>query len=220
MAHVGGRPDTPSAVAGSPRRDDDGRAVIADPLGMIKITELTKRYGDTLAVNGLSFTVRPGVVTGFLGPNGAGKSTTMRMVLGLDSPSSGTATVDGRHVRDHAAPLTKIGALLEARAVHPKRSGRDHLRWLATTNGIPQSRVERGPRTGRPRRGRSPGGRGFLAGNGPAARHRRGAARRSGDHYARRAGQRARPGGDRLDPRAPAGIRARGARRPRVLPIS
>ncbi len=110
--------------------------------GMIEIQNLTKRYGATTAVENLSFTVQPGIVTGFLGPNGAGKSTTMRMILGLDSPTSGTATVNGRRLVEQNAPLTELGALLEAKAVHPSRSGRNHLRALAATSGISRSRVE------------------------------------------------------------------------------
>ncbi len=109
---------------------------------MIQVESLSKHYGDTVAVDELSFTVRPGVVTGFLGPNGAGKSTTMRMILGLDRPTHGRATVNGRELHEHRAPLAEIGALLEARAAHPKRSARDHLRALAVTNGIPDSRVD------------------------------------------------------------------------------
>ena len=109
---------------------------------MIEARGLTKRYGDKTAVDGLTFTVRPGVVTGFLGPNGAGKSTTMRMVLGLDRPSAGTATVNGRPYVDSAAPLREVGALLEARAVHTSRSAYDHLRALAATHGIPRRRVD------------------------------------------------------------------------------
>jgi ABC-2 type transport system ATP-binding protein len=109
---------------------------------MIEVQNLTKRYGDVLAVDGLSFAVRPGIVTGFLGPNGAGKSTTMRMILGLDRPTSGTATVNGRALQAHDAPLTQIGALLDAKAVHPKRSARNHLRALAATTGIPDRRVD------------------------------------------------------------------------------
>src|ERR1700710_1294737 len=109
---------------------------------MIEARGLTKRYGDTLAVDDLSFTVQPGIVTGFLGPNGAGKSTTMRMVLGLDRPTAGTATVDGRPYVDSPAPLREGGALLEARAVHTSRSAYDHLRALAATHGIPRRRVE------------------------------------------------------------------------------
>src|SRR5438067_12675040 len=94
----------------------------AEGINMIKADGLTKRYGDKTAVDGLTFTVRPGVVTGFLGPNGAGKSTTMRMVLGLDRPTAGTATVSGRHYADQPAPLREVGALLEAHAVHTSRS--------------------------------------------------------------------------------------------------
>ena len=109
---------------------------------MINVTNLTKRYGQHTAVDDLNFTVRPGIVTGFLGPNGAGKSTTMRMILGLDQATSGSATVNGRNLRDHPAPLGELGALLEAKAVHPKRSGRNHLRALAAMNGISKRRVE------------------------------------------------------------------------------
>ena len=105
---------------------------------MIEVTSLTKRYGETVAVDDLSFTVRPGIVTGFLGPNGAGKSTTMRMILGLDNPSQGRATVNGRRgSREHGAPLAELGALLEARAIHPQRSARNDLRALAATTVIP-----------------------------------------------------------------------------------
>jgi ABC-2 type transport system ATP-binding protein len=109
---------------------------------MIEARGLTKRYGDTLAVDDLTFTVRPGVVTGFLGPNGAGKSTTMRMILGLDAPTRGSVTVNGRPYREHAAPLREVGALLDARSVHPGRSARNHLLALAQTSGIPRSRVD------------------------------------------------------------------------------
>lgn len=109
---------------------------------MINVTHLTKAYGETLAVDDLSFTIQPGIVTGFLGPNGAGKSTTMRMILGLDAPTSGSATVGGSDLAAHAAPLTSIGFLLEAGAVHPSRSAHDHLRALAATNGISTARVD------------------------------------------------------------------------------
>jgi ABC-2 type transport system ATP-binding protein len=109
---------------------------------MIDVSHLTKRYGGVTAVDDLSFTVRPGIVTGFLGPNGAGKSTTMRMILGLDAPTSGTATINGRSLRDHPAPITEIGALLDAKAIHPKRSARNHLRALAATTGISDRRVD------------------------------------------------------------------------------
>ena len=91
---------------------------------MIEAHELTERYGDTTAVHSLSFTIAPGTVTGFLGPNGAGRSTTMPMIMGLDRPTSGTVTVDGKPSRQHRAPLREVGALLEASAVHPGRSAR------------------------------------------------------------------------------------------------
>jgi ABC-2 type transport system ATP-binding protein len=109
---------------------------------VIAAHRLTKTYGTRTAVDGVSFTVEPGRVTGFLGPNGAGKSTTMRMVLGLDRPTSGSVTVNGRRYADHPAPLREVGALLEARALHPGRSARDHLRWLAASNGLPRTRVD------------------------------------------------------------------------------
>ena len=108
---------------------------------MIEATALTKDYGQKRAVSELSFTVRPGVVTGFLGPNGSGKSTTMRLILGLDAPTAGDVTVNGKHYRDHAAPLHEVGALLEARSVHTGRSAYNHLLALAQTHGIPRSRV-------------------------------------------------------------------------------
>ncbi|MGW0792842.1 ATP-binding cassette domain-containing protein [Streptomyces sp. NPDC002911] len=109
---------------------------------MIRAYELTKRYGDTTVVHGLDFTIRPGTVTGFLGPNGAGKSTTMRMLLGLDAPTGGRSTIGGRDYTTHPAPLTEVGALLEARSVHPGRTAFSHLMALAHTHGIPRSRVE------------------------------------------------------------------------------
>jgi ABC-2 type transport system ATP-binding protein len=109
---------------------------------VIEVRNLTKRYGDKLAVDHLSFTVHPGVVTGFLGPNGAGKSTTMRAILGLDHPSGGEALVNGRRYADHPAPLHVVGALLEARGVHPGRSAQEHLRALAATAGIGRRRVQ------------------------------------------------------------------------------
>ena len=109
---------------------------------MIEVRQLTKRYGGKVAVDELTFTVRPGLVTGFLGPNGAGKSTTMRLILGLDAPTSGTATLNGKPFAEHTAPLAEAGALLEARAVHTGRTARDHLRVLAATTGIGRRRVE------------------------------------------------------------------------------
>ena len=109
---------------------------------MIEASGLTKRYGDTLAVDDLSFTVPPGQVTGFLGPNGAGKSTTMRMVLGLDAPSVGSVTVNGRPYAEYRRPLFEVGALLEAKAMHGGRSAYNHLLCLAQSNGIGRSRVD------------------------------------------------------------------------------
>src|SRR4051812_2973603 len=108
---------------------------------MIEAHELTKRYGGTTAVHSLSLTIAPGTVTGFLGPNGVGKSTTMRMIMGLDRPTSGTVTVNGKPYRQHRAPLREVGALLEASAVHPGRSARSHLRSMAATHNIKASRV-------------------------------------------------------------------------------
>ena len=108
---------------------------------MIEANGLTKRYGDVLAVDDLSFTVRPGIVTGFLGPNGAGKSTTMRMILGLDRPTSGTASVAGRSYARATVPLREVGALLDAKDVHGGRTASAHLLALAQSNGLPASRV-------------------------------------------------------------------------------
>jgi ABC-2 type transport system ATP-binding protein len=108
---------------------------------MIRAQGLTKTFGDTIAVNGLDFTIEPGRVTGFLGPNGAGKSTTMRMALGLDAPTRGTISVNGHRYASSPAPLRQVGALLEAHAIHPGRSARDHLRWMAASNGIAATRV-------------------------------------------------------------------------------
>jgi ABC-2 type transport system ATP-binding protein len=109
---------------------------------MIEAIGLSKHYGSKRAVDDLSFVVRPGVVTGFLGPNGAGKSTTMRMLLGLDNPTSGTATINGSAYRSTRAPIHEVGALLEARAVHSGRSARNHLRAIAATVGIGKTRVD------------------------------------------------------------------------------
>ena len=109
---------------------------------MIVTHGLTKRFGKTLAVDDLSFTVSPGVVTGFLGPNGSGKSTTMRMILGLDRPDAGSALVNGCSYAELSWPLREVGALLDAKAFHPGRSARNHLRWLAQTNDIPAARVD------------------------------------------------------------------------------
>jgi ABC-2 type transport system ATP-binding protein len=109
---------------------------------MVTVENLSKRYGAKLAVDGLSFVVQPGIVTGFLGPNGAGKSTTMRLIAGLDEPSAGTVTVNGGRYRSSRAPMSELGVLLEARAVHTGRSARSHLLALAQTNGISRKRVD------------------------------------------------------------------------------
>jgi ABC-2 type transport system ATP-binding protein len=108
---------------------------------VIDVCDLTKRYGRRLAVDGLTFTVRPGQVTGFLGPNGAGKSTTMRLILGLDAPTRGSATIGGRRFRHLRAPLTEVGALLDGGAAHPGRSAYHHVLYLAQSNGISRRRV-------------------------------------------------------------------------------
>jgi len=108
----------------------------------ITVDALTKRFGRKIAVDGLSFEVLPGEVTGFLGPNGSGKSTTMRCMLGLDRPDAGGALFDGKPYRSLARPLHQVGALLDAGYVHPGRSGRNHLRWLAASNGLPKKRVD------------------------------------------------------------------------------
>ena len=109
---------------------------------MIEAVNLTKRYGSKTAVDNISFTVEPGTVTGFLGPNGAGKSTTMRMIMGLDKPTGGKVTINGRPYRDLSAPLCEVGALLDAKGLHGSRSARSHLRQLAASNGIPAKRVD------------------------------------------------------------------------------
>jgi ABC-2 type transport system ATP-binding protein len=118
----------------------DAAGELAD--ASIDAFDLHKRYGRAVAVDGLSFRVAPGQVTGFVGPNGAGKSTTMRMILGLDAPDRGTALVGGRPYRSLRTPLRQVGALLDAGAVHPGRRARDHLLWLAYSNGLPRSRVD------------------------------------------------------------------------------
>jgi ABC-2 type transport system ATP-binding protein len=109
---------------------------------MIEVRGLTKRYGDKVAVNGLTFGIEPGTVTGFLGPNGAGKTTTMRLILGLDSPDAGTVSVDGQRYNALANPMREVGALLDAKAVHGGRSAYNHLLCLAQTNNLPRKRVD------------------------------------------------------------------------------
>jgi ABC-2 type transport system ATP-binding protein len=129
-----------------PRRRSSRLAALVprepEAIPMIEVHGLTKRYGSVLAVDRLSFEVRPGIVTGFLGPNGSGKSTTMRMILGLDAPTAGQARVGSRRYRDLRWPLREVGALLEAKAFHPGRSARAHLAALAASNGIRRSRVD------------------------------------------------------------------------------
>ncbi len=109
---------------------------------MIKARGLTKHYGDKVALDGVSFSIKPGVVTGFLGPNGAGKSTSMRLMVGLDKPTSGTVTIGGKKFSEHAAPMKVVGALLDAKGIHPGRTARSHLRGLAATHGIGNKRVD------------------------------------------------------------------------------
>ncbi len=144
---------------------------------MIEARGLTKRYGDTLAVDDLSFDVRPGQVTGFLGPNGSGKSTTMRMVMGLDRPDGGSVTIDGRRYHDLPWPLREVGALLESKAVHPGRSAYNHLWALAQTNDIARGARRRAARARGPGRRGAQTGREVLPGHDPATRHRRRPAR-------------------------------------------
>lgn len=109
---------------------------------MIELAGLTKVFGGTPAVDDLTCSIEPGMVTGFLGPNGAGKTTTMRLILGLDRPTAGTATIDGHPYRELTEPLRSVGALLDARQTHPNRSARNHLRWIAASNRIPATRVD------------------------------------------------------------------------------
>ena len=115
---------------------------VAEPPGLIEARDLTKRFGDKVAVDHLSFTVEPGRVTGFLGPNGAGKSTTMRLITGLDRADDGTATIGGLTYAQLSKPLTRVGALLEARSLHPGRTARNHLLFLAQTQDLPARRVD------------------------------------------------------------------------------
>ena len=185
---------------------------------MIEATELTKRYGAKTAVDGLSFTVRPGVVTGFLGPNGAGQvdddaddRRARRAERGRGDGRRRAATATCR------APLQRVGALLEARSIHPGRSAANHLLALAQTHGISRAARRRGDRPGRPAAGRPQARRHVLARHGPAARDRLGAARRPGHARARRAGQRPRPRGHPLDPHAAAQARRRGPHDLRLL---
>ena len=160
---------------------------------MIEVENLSKRYGDKLAVDGLSFVVQPGMVTGFLGPNGAGKSTTMRMIAGLDQPTTGRVTVNGGDYRSAAAPMAELGVLLEAKAVHTGRSARNHLLALAQTNGISRRRVDEVIDIVGLQRGRRQTGRRVLPRHGSAARGGLGAAGQPADRGPGRAGQRPGP---------------------------
>ena len=166
---------------------------------MIELRGLTKVYGPTKAVDDLSFTVKPGIVTGFLGPNGAGKSTTMRMILGLDQPTSGAALIEGKPYRELKTPLRTVGALLDAKWVHPNRSARAHLQWMAASNGIPKSRVDEVlGLVGLSECGGQEGRRvlaGYVAASGVGGCVVGG----SEGVVVRRAGQRSRSGGHRLD---------------------
>ena len=139
----------------------------------IEVRELTKRYGQTVAVDHLSFDVHPGVVTGFLGPNGAGKSTTLRMILGLDNPTSGSALINGRPFADHRRPLFEVGALLDPKAFHPGRSAEQPFARPGVGQRHRPASCRGGPGLGRPHRGGVQAGRRVLAGDGPAPRARR-----------------------------------------------
>ena len=169
---------------------------------MIEAQDLTKSYGGNAAVDHLTFTVEPGRVTGFLGPNGAGKSTTMRLIMGLDRPTAGTALDQRPALPRPARPLRTVGALLEARAVHPGRPPVHHLLFLAQTQGLPARRVDEVLDLVGLQDVAGQAGRRLLARHEPAAGRGRGAARRPAGAAARRAGQRARPGGHPVDPDA------------------
>ncbi len=177
---------------------------------MIEAQNLVKRYGSTVAVNDLSFSVRPAMVTGFLGPNGAGKTTTMRMILGLDAPTQGSVTVDGRDYRDLPAPMREVGALLDAKALHGGRRAYDHLLCLAQSNGIPRSRVDEVLRIVGLEDVAKTSDEGLLAGHGSAARYRLGASRGPDGAHLRRAGERSRPRWHPLGPDPHAVPRRRG----------
>ncbi len=140
--------------------------------GVITAHSLTKRFGGATAVDDLTFEVQPGVVTGFLGPNGSGKSTTMRMIMGLDAPDSGSALIGGKPYATLDWPLREVGALLDVKAFHPARTARNHLRWLARSNDIPKSRVDQVlDQVGLTSVAQS-AGREVLPWYGPASRHR------------------------------------------------
>ncbi len=184
---------------------------------MIVADNLTKRYGAKTAVDGVSFTVAPGRVTGFLGPNGAGKSTTMRMIVGSIAPPPAGHGSPGREYRHLRSPLTEVGVLLDAKAVHTGRSARNHLRALAATHGIGRNGSTRSS-SSRHRRGRGEARARFSLGMGQRSRHRGGAARRPAHADPRRARERPRPRGRALGAtvRAPPG--RRGPHGPAVEP--
>src|SRR5262245_46085401 len=185
----------------------------------IEVRALRKRYRTTVAVDGLSFTVRAGEVTGFVGPNGAGKSTTMRLILGLDSPDEGEALVSGRPYRSLRTPLTQVGALLDAAALHPGRRAYNHLLWLAQTNGIGKRRgSEVIDQVGLTSAARRRPRRRYRARAAAAAGHRRRPARRPAGAHVRRAGQRTRPGRHHLDPGTDAVAGRRGPGDPGLQP--
>ena len=199
---------------------------------VVQAEHLSKRFGELVAVDDLSFALERGTVTGFLGPNGAGKTTTLRMLLHLVQPTAGRALVFGRRYQDLERPARRVGAVLEAADFHPGRSGRDHLFSLALALGretdggqlVPRARASGGQarrcgaRAGRARRGRPPPRRQLLARDAAAARPRRRAARRPRAADPRRAGERARPGGRPLAARLHARLRGRGKDRPRLQP--
>ena len=178
---------------------------------MITVESLTRRYAGFTAVDDVSFTAQPGRVTGFLGPNGAGKSTTMRIMVGLTAPTSGSATIDGGRFADLPNPGLEVGVLLDASAQHAGRTGREILTIAADTMGLPRTRVDEMLElvSLTPDRGQAPGAQ-LLARHAPAARHRHRAARRPPGADPRRAGQRARPGRHPLDARPAAGFANQG----------
>ena len=184
----------------------------------IEVSNLTKRFGDVLAVDDLSFTVDEGRIVGFLGPNGAGKTTTLRMLLGLVYPTAGSSTIHGAGYDHLDDPVHKVGAVLDGGMLHPGRTGRNHLRALAKSAGVPDARDGRAARARRAHRCREPPRRRLLARHAPAARPGGRPAGRPAGARARRARQRPRPAGHPLAARLPALARPRGAGRARLQP--
>ena len=170
----------------------------------IEVTGLRKHFGPTVAVDGLTFRVEPGQITGFVGPNGAGKSTTMRVVLGLDSADEGSALIGGQPYASLRHPLSHVGALLDAGALQPSRKARDHLLWLAHSQGLGRAARHRGDRPDGHRPGGPPQGGRLLTRHAAAARDRGRDAGRSAGADVRRAVQRPGPGGNGVDARLPA----------------